>query len=387
MPPASKRFQRWLAPVPGADRLVHLLVKGRAFLQRALAPPVATVNVDGMAGSTLLQAETVQAPLVLDGHDPRAAPAAFSFTYSRRDALVLAGTWLWPRHSVFADTRGRVVDATPVEFSSRFTEIVSNGSLARARHPTILHHDDPCTSIECGPPWDNYYHVMLDVLPRIWGLWVPGIRDLGRIDLLLCDTSRSPMLPLIEAMVPPSVRILPVPPGTLVRARQHVFLPMLSCSSNGFLPPGYISFFHRVTRERFGITGSEGPGKQRIYITRKQAGKRSIVNEDDLVAALEDLGFQPYTLERMAVADQARLFHDAEIVVSSHGAGLANIIHARHCKILEIFPGTPSFHYRGLALACGHEYACVAGASSDRNKNFHQDVATVLGRLRALRWA
>jgi capsular polysaccharide biosynthesis protein len=79
--------------------------------------------------------------------------------------------------------------------------------------------------------------------------------------------------------------------------------------------------------------------KRRLYVSRRGHPMRVMVNEVALEAALVRRGFQVVRPERMSVADQIRLFADAEAIVGPTGAGLTNALFAAPgCKIVEIQP-------------------------------------------------
>ena len=73
--------------------------------------------------------------------------------------------------------------------------------------------------------------------------------------------------------------------------------------------------------------------KRRLYIPRRNVKMRQVVNEGALEAALKRLGFEVFDNGEHNVREQVRAFRDAAIIVSPHGAGLANIV---YCD-----PGTP----------------------------------------------
>jgi glycosyl transferase family 61 len=66
----------------------------------------------------------------------------------------------------------------------------------------------------------------------------------------------------------------------------------------------------------------------RIYVSRKDAPQRVLLNEDEVEAALTKLGFQIVTLTGMSVRDQIALFSRARYIVGPHGAGLTNVMFA-----------------------------------------------------------
>lgn len=76
----------------------------------------------------------------------------------------------------------------------------------------------------------------------------------------------------------------------------------------------------------------------RIFISRKDAAQRRIVNEDDVFKLFQAQGFTRYELDKLSVTDQIFLFKNAEIIVSPQGTGLANSIFCTEkTKIIELF--------------------------------------------------
>ncbi|WP_016769923.1 glycosyltransferase family 61 protein [Rickettsia sibirica] len=79
----------------------------------------------------------------------------------------------------------------------------------------------------------------------------------------------------------------------------------------------------------------------KIYISRKYASTRKIVNEEELIEKIERSGLKVIYLELSFPYEQARLFNKAKIIVGSHGSGFANFIFvAPKCKVVEIDHGT-----------------------------------------------
>ena len=93
------------------------------------------------------------------------------------------------------------------------------------------------------------------------------------------------------------------------------------------------------------------PGKERIYITRRLVNRRVVLNEAELIPILEKYGFKVLEAETLSFAEQVKYFSRAEAIVTSHGAGLANIMFApKGCKVLEILDmNYVNDHYYNLA--------------------------------------
>ena len=56
---------------------------------------------------------------------------------------------------------------------------------------------------------------------------------------------------------------------------------------------------------------------------------------------LREQGFEEVSMSKMSVAEQARVFAEAEIIVGPNGSALANLVFAnRACRVVEFFaPG------------------------------------------------
>ena len=102
-----------------------------------------------------------------------------------------------------------------------------------------------------------------------------------------------------------------------------------------------------------------GTTSKRVYISRGDANERHIVNEKDVVEILREYGFQTYQLETMSVEEQIELFTDAEIVIAPHGAGLANIMFCQETTVIELFGSLVKYPFRRLANTLEHEYHAI----------------------------
>jgi len=100
-------------------------------------------------------------------------------------------------------------------------------------------------------------------------------------------------------------------------------------------------------------------GAKRIYISRRNASYRQVINEADLEPILQKLGFHIISCETLSFEKQISLFKSAEIVCGPHGAGLSNIAFCqKNASVLEI-----AMEER-ISIAVGAvfwELACAAG--------------------------
>jgi capsular polysaccharide biosynthesis protein len=77
---------------------------------------------------------------------------------------------------------------------------------------------------------------------------------------------------------------------------------------------------------------------KKVFISRKDAQLRKILNEDEVFALFEVKGFKRYELSKLSILEQILLFDNAEIIAGEHGAGFVNILFCKpQTMIIEIF--------------------------------------------------
>lgn len=89
----------------------------------------------------------------------------------------------------------------------------------------------------------------------------------------------------------------------------------------------------------------------KIYINRIDSNKkkdRFLINENELTLKIKKKGFKCLTLSNYSFYEQAIIFNNAKIIIGLHGAGLANILFAKkNTKIIELTTGEwPNMYYK-----------------------------------------
>jgi len=83
--------------------------------------------------------------------------------------------------------------------------------------------------------------------------------------------------------------------------------------------------------------GESNDARERLYISRRRAGRRRIVNEDELTPVLNKFQFEIVYAEEISFPEQVKLFSRARYLVSNHGAGLTNMLFMREGgSVLEL---------------------------------------------------
>jgi capsular polysaccharide biosynthesis protein len=305
-------------------------------------------------------------------------PSNATYSFPDKYAYLLRDVILWPELGAVVDEHGRLIEES-IFSTPRRGELVRNGAF---RAWAIREINGPATTIAVGPYWDNYYHWLVDSLPRVFALNVPRVAELGRLQLLVSGCLSDERRKLLTALLPSTVEIVEIEPRTRIRARSYLLLPFLSGDCAGYLPLEYLAWFRERAFTAFGVRPDAGR-RRRILISRQAAVNRRITNGAALEAALRSYGFETLELERLSWAEQMRRFSEAECVVGAHGAGLTNLLYAPPCHVLELFAGTPKPHYRLLSVACGHDYLDPVVGEAPKNADFAVPVDAIVARLEA----
>jgi capsular polysaccharide biosynthesis protein len=203
---------------------------------------------------------------------------------------------------------------------------------------------------------DNYYHSVLMGLARLAAVPDNYLSAAGGLLVPRGGVRQRELLALMDLM--PSMAVHEVGPDETLRVETLV-LP-LSVSGDSAYHPCVASFFRGISAN---VPPAPARLPRRIYIDRRGAAIRPLVNEDALVTGLARLGFVPVRPERLSLPDQIRLFRGAEAVVAPHGAGLTNLGFCRPgCVVLEVLMDAyVNWCFRHLAAVMQLNYDCVLG--------------------------
>jgi hypothetical protein len=80
-------------------------------------------------------------------------------------------------------------------------------------------------------------------------------------------------------------------------------------------------------RRHFAPDDSKHKSCHRLYISRRKAANRRIVNESEISPLLEECRFQTVLCEDLSLAEQVGLFAKTTAIIGGHGAGLTNLIY------------------------------------------------------------
>jgi len=172
----------------------------------------------------------------------------------------------------------------------------------------------------------NYYHWLIDLLPRVGllGLTKGGFESFER---LLINGRRTPYeLESLAAAGTPLEKIWYVDARDRFQLEEAIISSMDQFSRT--VAPWKIEMLRALGNSlpnAHSVTG-------RVYVSRRGAAVRRVVNEGELEKLLRVANFTLVELETKSWKEQVGAFANAEVILAPHGAALANIA---FCK-----PGT-----------------------------------------------
>jgi len=220
----------------------------------------------------------------------------------------------------------------------------------------------------------NFYHWMIDILPRL----VPLLRAGTTADYYLVDCLTPFQQNVLAALGIDSRQLIQPHCRLLVEADQLLMpsFPTADC----------LREFGSLLLRGLGADGAVG-SPRRIFISRRNCGTRTLENEAQVERLLHARGFETHLMERYTLAQQARLIREAETIVATHGAGLANLMFARpNTRIIEIVPAGRynAWIYPDKSRIFGLEHRILFASGTRRRQMLHVEIADVAA---ALEWA
>jgi len=301
------------------------------------------------------------------------------------------------------DRNGNIITETIVPFFFKEGYLEQNVSiralaLKNFSRPSAIQLDTACSLVY---PWaKNYWHWIVDGLTRIEGLEAYQ-EQTGIKPTLIIESN-------LTSWQSESLKLLGYEPDECIRWNElRVQVKKLLVPSfrrywgyynktyktyNQVVSPMACRWLRQRILSNLPVVASEQLNfSSKIFISRRKALQRRIINEDEVIEALAPFGFVAYALEELSFSEQVRLFSQADMVVAPHGAGLTNMIFSENLAVIELFGSyVPSFYIPGFALAnlsrgLGFRYGCLMGQSYPQDsRQIHTDLIVDITELRDL---
>jgi capsular polysaccharide biosynthesis protein len=344
-------------------------------------PTGAVSTLEEAAASSGGRAWMVREPEVVTRPVPDPAFAADASDLILRMAVAeLPGGRVLGPHAAVITGRGDLVEDVSRYFGTRRPR----------QHPLHLHPFPPApldvpgrtATLDFRGGGVNHFHFVMDLLPRI--ALVEQCTELEPPDRWYVPANSPDRRRLLDLLGITEDRRIDSTEVPHLRAEQLI---VPSIPGDEQIPPWAAEFL----RSRLvPATYRRVPGR-RLYLTRGPSkNNRSVLNDEEVRAALARRGFELLDPSTLTMDEEIRVFAEADIVVSPHGAGLTNLLFMSPGSLVcELFPGhnvVPTFWKLAFAVP-GVAYRYVPGASgrttSNRLKVLVQDIEVDLPALLA----
>lgn len=229
----------------------------------------------------------------------------------------------------------------------------------------------------------NYYHWLLDSLPRLHLVEEAGLWD--EVDyFLIYSREHSFVMETLLALGIRNEQIIDLQTSTHLHA-QRLLLTSPVRGTGQHAPRWAGAFVKDAFRHLAAAAAHFSP---LVYVSRRDAAFRRVRNEAAVEALLAEYGFESYALTELSFREKAALFSEARAVVGPVGAGLANILFcASGTPLIELLPrnlvvpdyldltarlGMPHF-----PIICAPESASAQRAAADRQDDLTVDLAAL----------
>lgn len=176
-------------------------------------------------------------------------------------------------------------------------------------------------------PFKNIDHLLRECLPSLININKLGYppQDLN----FICPEITDDIIYFLEQFGVPSNRIIKL--DNYWMSFDKLILPCFSSFGHLHTPTKYyIDVINLITKENNSTENSP----ERIYVSRRNANIRKIINEDIIIDDLKERGFEVIEPGEYSKIEQMHLFSNAKIIVGAHGMGIANSVFSNNLKLL-----------------------------------------------------
>lgn len=222
---------------------------------------------------------------------------------------------------------------------------------------------------------DSYYHFLFDVVPKLEIIDRAGLPDAVPLIVREKLANRKFFSEAVGLGLFGSRPVIVQGKKEVIAARELYVVR----------PDAYTERQLGFPAKRFGSI-ADPRARDRLYVSRSgtPGTSRQIVNEDDLVARLRELGFSVIDPGTISLADQIARFARSSIIVGPHGAGLTNILfrYGAPMALVEMINPTKKYHHHFFQISahCGYFYR----ATLNNSERGDEQVATARADIDAV---
>ncbi len=237
------------------------------------------------------------------------------------------------RYGDVFDQQGRRLNNVSHKLRARRSHGWLKSTVKARRSPFVRPHeiDAPVLNLTASTA-HMYFHWLFDVLPRIHIAREAGV-ERGRS--LYVSTVKPFQKESLEAL---GLLDRTIDPDESAIIHAHDIATPVHQIAIGHLPPAWtVNYLRTELLSNLAITESRFGG--RLYVSRNDADRRNIIDEEALINAVSPLGFEKIVPGELNMGEQAAAFANAEVIIGAHGSSLANLVFCRpKTTVVELFP-------------------------------------------------
>jgi hypothetical protein len=142
--------------------------------------------------------------------------------------------------------------------------------------------------------------------------------------------------------------------------------------------------------DRLGVAQPSPLANERVFLTRRNAKARTILNIDQIMPILEEYGFKTYDSGEMSIPEQIALFSKTRYLMAIHGAGITNVLFRRdgNMGVIELHAkGYISGDFKQMCTEYHHYYDTLDGTPDQpslQHANFTLEPSRLREKIEAL---
>lgn len=248
------------------------------------------------------------------------------------------------------------------QHNKRVKEIARCYLVAKNIPDKLIILDNKETYLLIHHPWHgNYFHWMSETLLRLW-----SVKDKISKMILLLPAEHQISSYVIPSLAPFKFKdVYHIPSGKSLLVKR-LCVAQLKPKVAMYVPKALVDlnkiYLEYISANKIKV---EHIGS-RVYLSRKKANKRNVVNEEEVISILQQHGFVVLENENYSFFEQVALYSKVNYLISSHGAGLTNMLFMpANSAILE-------FHKRITNAEDHHSLVFWYMADGLKHKYYHQ---------------
>ena len=176
----------------------------------------------------------------------------------------------------------------------------------------------------------NYFHWLFDVVSRLDYIKTSNVS----VDKYVIDSSNPFQEEVLHLLNIPEEKRIQIHDQLHVKAN-NLIVPSYTGCINSVIPRRSCYFLREELLLKRNIKSKKS---SRIYISRADAKRRLVSNEEQVMEFLSSFGFTRVVLQPLSVSEKIDLFQSAEAIIAPHGAGLTNLVFCNPgTKVIELF--------------------------------------------------